>query len=74
MTVVNINAMVECLDNAVSKVMAALEMTGTLDNTLLVFYSDNGGAVRTEWLADKKGSLLEGGLTSPDGGVLARRD
>ena len=59
------NAMVEFLDNAVGKVMAALEMTGTLDNTLLVFYSDNGGAVRTEWLADKKGSLLEGGLRVP---------
>ena len=59
------NAMIECLDNAVGKVIEALKMTGTLDNTLLVFYSDNGGAVRTEWLADKKGSLLEGGLRVP---------
>ena len=59
------NAMLESLDNAVGKVIAALEKTGTLDNTLLIFYSDNGGHFATDWLADKKGSLLEGGLRVP---------
>ncbi len=59
------NAMLESLDGAVGKVIQALEETGTRDNTLLVFYSDNGGHIPTEWLADKKGSLLEGGLRVP---------
>ena len=58
-------AMLESMDNAVGKVLDALEATGTIDNTLVVFYSDNGGAKRTSWLADKKGSLLEGGLRVP---------
>ena len=58
-------AMLECMDNAVGKVIDTLEKTGTLDNTMIVFYSDNGGHIPTEWLADKKGSLLEGGLRVP---------
>ncbi|MDF7806408.1 sulfatase [Pontiellaceae bacterium B12219] len=58
-------AMLECMDNAVGDVLDALEETGTLDNTMVVFYSDNGGDKPTEWLADKKGSLLEGGLRVP---------
>ena len=58
-------AMLESMDNAVGKVLDTLEATGTLDNTMLVFYSDNGGWKPTEWLADKKGSLLEGGLRVP---------
>ncbi len=59
------NAMLESLDNAVGKVIRSLEETGTRDNTLLVFYSDNGGHIPTQWLADQKGSLLEGGLRVP---------
>ncbi len=58
-------AMLECMDNAVGKVIDVLEATGNLENTLLVFYSDNGGAKPTKWLNDKKGSLLEGGLRVP---------
>jgi len=58
-------AMLESLDAAVGKVIAALEATGTLDNTMLIFYSDNGGHIPTEWLADKKTSLLEGGVRVP---------
>jgi len=58
-------AMLESLDGAVGKVLNALEATGTLENTLVVFYSDNGGHFPTEWLADKKCSLLEGGLRVP---------
>ena len=59
------NAMIESLDNAVGKVIDALEATQTRDKTLLIFYSDNGGYFPTPWLADKKGSLLEGGLRVP---------
>jgi arylsulfatase A-like enzyme len=58
-------AMLECMDNAVGKVLDTLDATGTRKNTMVVFYSDNGGAKPTEWLADKKGSLLEGGLRVP---------
>lgn len=58
-------AMLESLDNAVGKVLDTLEATGTLDHTMVVFYSDNGGHIPTKWLADKKGSLLEGGLRVP---------
>ena len=58
-------AMLESMDNAVGKVLNTLEATGTRDNTMVVFYSDNGGYKPTEWLADKKGSLLEGGLRVP---------
>jgi arylsulfatase A-like enzyme len=58
-------AMLESLDNAVGKVLDTLEATGTLDNTMVVFYSDNGGDKPTKWLNDKKGSLLEGGIRVP---------
>ncbi len=58
-------AMLESLDGAVGKVLDALEATGTLGNTMVVFTSDNGGHIPTEWLADKKASLLEGGVRVP---------
>ncbi len=58
-------AMLESMDQAVGKILDTLEATGTLDHTMVVFYSDNGGAKRTPWLAGKKGSLQEGGLRVP---------
>ena len=58
-------AMLESMDNAVGKVLDTLEDAGIRENTMVVFYSDNGGDKPTEWLADKKGSLLEGGLRVP---------
>ena len=61
----NYRAMLESLDNAVGKIIDALDATGARDNTMIVFYSDNGGHIPTEWLADKKVSLLEGGLRVP---------
>src|SRR5262249_25213067 len=36
-------AMVDCLDENIAKVVAALEKKGLRDNTLIVFHSDNGG-------------------------------
>ena len=58
-------AMVESMDHAVGKVLDALEATETRDNTMVVYYSDNGGWKPTAWLHDKKGSMLEGGLRVP---------
>ena len=58
-------AMVQSMDMAVGKVLDALEKAGVADNTMVVFYSDNGGDKPTSWLAEKKGSLLEGGLRVP---------
>jgi arylsulfatase A-like enzyme len=36
-------AMVDCLDENIGKVVAALDKKGLRDNTLIVFHSDNGG-------------------------------
>ena len=58
-------AMLEAMDNAVGTVITALEETGNYDNTMLIFYSDNGGDFPTKGLADKKASLLEGGVRVP---------
>ncbi len=58
-------AMLESMDSNIGKVFQALEETGALENTMIVFYSDNGGDRPTQWLAEKKGSLLEGGLRVP---------
>lgn len=58
-------AMLEAMDHAVGKILDALDKTGVADNTLVVFYSDNGGHFPTEGLAEKKASLLEGGVRVP---------
>ncbi len=36
-------AMVECLDDVVGKLVSALHATGMAENTIVVFFSDNGG-------------------------------
>ena len=58
-------AMIESMDIAIGKILDALEATKTRDNTMIVFYSDNGGWKATSWLRDKKGSMLEGGIRVP---------
>ncbi len=62
-------AMVVALDEGVARVTAALADEGMLDNTLLVFLSDNGGATNNgsdngPWRG-MKGSKWEGGHRVP---------
>lgn len=62
-------AFVEHLDDAVGRVMEKLVSLGIDDNTLVVFTSDNGGALRYAQSNGKlragKGDLYEGGIRVP---------
>ena len=57
------------MDANIGKVRAALKETGMDANTLVVFFSDNGGAKYDYYdntpLRDYKGSLYEGGIRVP---------
>jgi len=60
-------AMVSAMDEAIGRVVAALEAAGLRENTLIVFSSDNGG-LQPGKLADNtplrsgKGTIYEGGI------------
>ncbi|MFT4240701.1 MAG: sulfatase-like hydrolase/transferase [Acidovorax sp.] len=58
---------VEALDAAVGRVLAALDATGQADDTIVVFTSDNGGErfSKTWPFTGQKTELLEGGLRVP---------
>jgi arylsulfatase A-like enzyme len=65
-------AMLEQLDAAVGRVLAALEGAGVADRTIVVFTSDNGGLSTAEGhptsnlpLRAGKGWLYEGGIRTP---------
>jgi arylsulfatase A-like enzyme len=65
-------AMIESLDENVGKVLDALAARGMLDNTLIVFTSDNGGLSTSEGsptcnapLTEGKGWTYEGGIREP---------
>lgn len=59
-------ANLECLDDNIGKVLKALEATGKLENTLVIFISDNGGSQNTYAnngiLNGHKYILREGGI------------
>jgi arylsulfatase A-like enzyme len=73
--------MVAALDDAVAMITGALEKKGVLDNTIVVFHSDNGGSVAHKFATgdgdvtrsaasngpsrDGKGSVYEGGVRVP---------
>ena len=65
-------AMIESLDENIGRLISALEETGEMDNTLIVFTSDNGGLATSEGsptcnapLAEGKGWMYEGGTREP---------
>lgn len=63
-----IAAMMETLDDSVGRVLARLDDLGLRDNTLVIFYSDNGGlladAAQTPYRGGKA-QLYEGGIRVP---------
>lgn len=62
-------AALDCLDNNIGRVLSALKKSGELENTLIVFLSDNGGtritASNNAPLRGSKYYLNEGGVRVP---------
>jgi len=61
-------AMIESVDNSVAKVNEVLEELGLIENTVLVFFSDNGGHgtyTSQQPLRGGKGMFYEGGIREP---------
>jgi arylsulfatase A-like enzyme len=62
-------ALVEHMDNGIGKVINALEESGILEDTLVIFTSDNGGQLNVGAsngaLNGGKGQMLEGGIKEP---------
>jgi arylsulfatase A-like enzyme len=59
--------MVEVMDEGIGKVMESLKNNGLDENTLVLFFSDNGGArfSKNDPLKGKKASVYEGGHRVP---------
>lgn len=60
-------ATISALDKQIGRILDLLDEYGIAENTLVVFFSDNGadGAGRTGRLRGGKGNLWEGGIRSP---------
>lgn len=59
------HAMISSLDYNVGRLLEFLEQNDLDKNTLVIFYSDNGGLRDNPPLRDRKGSLYEGGIRVP---------
>ena len=62
-------AMVDSMDQAIGKVLDTLDAEGLAEETIVLFFSDNGGALdlggRNVPLRDGKASTFEGGIRVP---------
>ena len=65
----NLVAFIEHMDNGIGKVLKSLDETNQLENTIIIFTSDNGGhnpsKANNGPLRDGKQSVYEGGLKVP---------
>ncbi|HEX3872144.1 MAG TPA: arylsulfatase [Pirellulales bacterium] len=62
------HAILECMDVGVGRMLSALEQRGVLDNTLVIFFNDNGGPKGSGGNAPYrgyKGETYEGGVRVP---------
>ncbi|MFZ5829400.1 MAG: sulfatase-like hydrolase/transferase, partial [Planctomycetota bacterium] len=59
------SAMLESMDMAVGRILAALQSHGVRDNTLVVFFNDNGGRQENPPFRGGKGETYEGGVRVP---------
>lgn len=66
-------AMISALDDAIGMILSALEKKGMMENTLIVFHSDNGGAVPNKYPTGdgdvKKGAADNGPYRDGRGGL-----
>ncbi len=63
-----VGAMIETLDNNVGRLLAKLDELKLVDNTVVVFLSDNGGVLNHSSMGPLrgcKGTLYEGGIREP---------
>lgn len=61
-------AMIETMDKGVGKVLASLDQNGLADNTIVIFYSDNGGFEQLQSgypFRGGKSMVWEGGIRVP---------
>ncbi|MHC4756753.1 MAG: sulfatase [Planctomycetota bacterium] len=61
-------AMVESVDECVGRVMAKLQETGIAENTVIIFFSDNGGLKKVTSMSPLRGQkslYYEGGIRVP---------
>jgi len=57
--------MIDCLDQNIGKILASLKERGQLDNTFVLFFSDNGGVAKVASNGEQKGWKLtpyQGGI------------
>jgi arylsulfatase A-like enzyme len=58
-------ATLEAMDLAIGRMIAAMKTKGVLDNTLIVFFNDNGGVIENPPFRGHKGHTYEGGVRVP---------